>query len=161
MEDVVGEMLKERRLTLSVAESCTGGLIGNLLTNVPGSSIYFQGGIIVYSNQSKVNLLDVSLDALESNGAVSDQVVRLMAEGVKKKFDTDIGLAVTGIAGPDGGSKEKPVGTVHIGLAVENRTFSGKYRFLGTREQIKSNTAMMALDWVRRYLNEDSFLPGI
>ena len=161
MEDIVGKMLKEKKLTLSVAESCTGGLIGHHLTNVPGSSSYFQGGVIVYSNPSKVNLLDVAQEVLERYGAVSDQVVRMMAEGVKKMMDTDIGLAVTGIAGPDGGSDEKPVGTVHIGLAVENMTFSGKYRFRGTREQVKSDTAMTALDWVRKYLHEDSFLPGI
>ena len=154
-------MLKERDLKISVAESCTGGLIGNLLTNVAGSSDYFQGGVVVYSNQSKVDLLDVSHDTIEKYGAVSDQTAREMAQGVKKRLNTDIGLAVTGIAGPDGGTREKPVGTVYIGLAAGNETFSGKYRFWGTREQVKLNTAIMALDWVRRYLNGDSFLPGI
>ncbi len=161
MEGVVGELLREKGLTISVAESCTGGLIGNLLTNVSGSSHYFQGGIIVYSNQTKVDLLDVSSETIERYGAVSDQTVREMAEGVKKRMDTDIGLAVTGIAGPEGGSKEKPVGTVHIGMSTGNETFSRKYRFWVTREQIKLNTSMMALDWVRRYLHGDSFLPGI
>jgi nicotinamide-nucleotide amidase len=161
MEGVVGELLREKGLTISVAESCTGGLIGNLLTNVSGSSHYFQGGIIVYSNQTKVDLLNVSSETIERNGAVSDQTVREMAEGVKKRMDTDIGLAVTGIAGPEGGSKEKPVGTVHIGMSTGNETFSRKYRFWVTREQIKLNTSMMALDWVRRYLHGDSFLPGI
>jgi nicotinamide-nucleotide amidase len=161
MEGVVGELLREKGLTISVAESCTGGLIGNLLTNVSGSSHYFQGGIIVYSNQAKVDLLDVSSETIERHGAVSDPTVREMAEGVKKRMDTDIGLAVTGIAGPEGGSKEKPVGTVHIGMSTANETFSRKYRFWVTREQIKLNTSMMALDWVRRYLHGDSFLPGI
>jgi nicotinamide-nucleotide amidase len=161
MEGVVGELLREKGLTISVAESCTGGLIGNLLTNVSGSSHYFQGGIIVYSNQTKVDLLNVSSETIERDGAVSDQTVREMAEGVKKRMDTDIGLAVTGIAGPEGGSKEKPVGTVHIGMSTGNETFSRKYRFWVTREQIKLNTSMMALDWVRRYLHGDSFLPGI
>jgi nicotinamide-nucleotide amidase len=161
MEAVVGELLREKGLTISVAESCTGGLIGNLLTNVSGSSHYFKGGIVVYSNQTKVELLDVSSGTIERYGAVSDQTVREMAEGVKKRMDTDIGLAVTGIAGPDGGSKEKPVGTVHIGMSTGNETFSRKYRFWVTREQIKLNTSMMALDWVRRYLHGDSFLPGI
>jgi nicotinamide-nucleotide amidase len=158
MEDVLGEMLRQRGSTISVAESCTGGLIGNLLTNTPGSSTYFLGGVVVYSNQSKVDLLDVSPETLQKYGAVSDQTVREMAEGVKKRLNADIGLSVSGIAGPDGGTKEKPVGTVHIGLASDNETFSGKYRFWGNREQIKLNTSMMALDWVRRYLNEDSFL---
>jgi nicotinamide-nucleotide amidase len=160
IEDVLGEMLRERGQSISVAESCTGGLIGNLLTNSPGSSTYFLGGVVVYSNQAKVDLLDVSKETLEEYGAVSEQTVRQMAQGVRKRLHTDIGLSVSGIAGPDGGTKEKPVGTVHIGLAVEKEVFSGKYRFWGTREQIKSNTAMMALDWVRRYLNEDAFLPG-
>jgi nicotinamide-nucleotide amidase len=114
--------------------------------------------VVVYSNQAKADLLDVSQQTLEKFGAVSEQTVREMAEGVRNRLKTDMGLSVSGIAGPDGGTKEKPVGTVHIGLAVEKEIFSGKYRFWGTREQIKLNTAMMALDWVRRYLNEDSFL---
>ena len=160
MEDILGEMLREKDLTISVAESCTGGLIGNLLTNVPGSSNYFLGGVVVYNNKSKVDLLDVSPETLEKYGAVSDLTVREMAEGVKKRLDSDIGLSVSGIAGPDGGTREKPVGSVYVGLAADNGIFSGKYRFWGTREQIKLNTSMMALDWVRRYLNEDPFLPG-
>jgi len=161
MEDVVGRMLIEKKLTLSVAESCTGGFIGNLLTNVPGSSSYFQGGVMVYSNQAKVDLLGVSPKTIETLGAVSDLTAREMAVGVKAKMGTDLGLAVTGIAGPDGGSREKPVGTVHIGLAGEKGVFSHKYRFWGTRVQIKQNTAMMALDWIRRVLNGDPFLSGI
>jgi len=161
MESVVGEMLRNRDLTISVAESCTGGLIGNLLTNVPGSSSYFLGGVVVYSNPSKADLLDVSQESIQTYGAVSNQTVREMAEGIKKRIKTDIGLAVTGIAGPDGGSEQKPVGTVHIGLAVENETFSGRYRLWGTRKQVKLNTAMMALDWIRRYLDGNTFLPGL
>ena len=160
MEDVLGEMLRERGQTVSVAESCTGGLIGNLMTNTPGSSTYFLGGVVVYSNQAKVDLLGVSQATLAKYGAVSDQTVREMAAGVRKRLKADMGLSVSGIAGPDGGTKEKPVGTVFIGLAVEEEIFSGKYRFWGTREQIKLNSSMMALDWVRRYLNGDSFLSG-
>lgn len=161
MEGVVGEMLRDRKLTISIAESCTGGLIGDLLTNIAGSSNYFQGGVVVYSNKSKMDLLKVSYDTIEKYGAVSEQTVKEMAEGVKRRMNTDIGLAVTGIAGPDGGSREKPVGTVHIGLAAGNDIFSRKYRFWGTRKQVKLNTSMMTLDWVRRYLNEDSHFPGI
>ena len=160
MEAIVGDMLKEKRMTLSVAESCTGGLIGNRLTNVAGSSDYFQGGVVVYSNQSKVDLLGVPAEVIETRGAVSHPVVRQMAEGVRERFKTDLGIAVTGIAGPEGGSLEKPVGTVYIGLAAEGKTVSRKYRFWGTRKQVKLNTAVMALDWVRRYLHGDSFLPG-
>ena len=161
MEGVVGEMLREKGLTIAVAESCTGGLIGNLLTNVAGSSHYYMGGMVVYSNQAKVDLLKVSLATIEKYGAVSDQTVREMTEGVATLMRTDIGVAVTGIAGPEGGSKQKPVGTVHVGLFTGQKTFSRKYRFWGTRKQIKLNTAMMALDWVRRYLDGHAFLPGI
>ena len=161
MEEVVGHKLEEENITISVAESCTGGMIGHRLTNVPGISACFQGGIVVYSNQSKVELLGVRKETLEEYGAVSDETVREMALGVRKYLKTDLGLAVTGIAGPDGGTKEKPVGTVHIGLATEEKTYSGKYRFWGNREQVKSNTSTMALDWVRRWLSGDPFLPGI
>jgi nicotinamide-nucleotide amidase len=161
MEKVLGEMLRKRHLTISVAESCTGGLIGHLLTNVPGSSDYFLGGVITYSNESKINLLGVSSKTLETHGAVSNPTVQEMAKGVRERLDSDIGLSVSGIAGPEGGTAGKPVGTVHIGLAAEDKVLSGKYRFQGTREEIKLNTAMMALDCVRRYLHEDPFLSGI
>jgi nicotinamide-nucleotide amidase len=158
METVAGELLRRRQWTISVAESCTGGLVGNLLTNVPGSSSYFQGWVTAYSNQVKIALLDVSPQTISKHGAVSDQAVEEMADGVRKKLKTDIGIATSGIAGPDGGTEEKPVGTVHVGLATADKSFSGGYRFRGNREQNKLNAAMMALDWVRRYLNGDSFL---
>lgn len=161
MEAVVGELLRRKGLSISVAESCTGGLIGNLLTDVPGSSDYFLGGAVVYSNTAKVELLDVSPATIEAHGAVSDQTVREMSGGVRVKFGSAIGVGVTGIAGPEGGTSEKPVGTVHVGLATEKEMFSRKYRFWGTRKQVKLNTAMMALDWVRRYLNGNPFLPGV
>jgi PncC family amidohydrolase len=161
MEGVVGEMLLQKKLTLSVAESCTGGLVGNLLTNVSGSSGYFLGGVIAYGNEAKMGLLGVSKQTLDTHGAVSDPVAEEMAEGVRRGLKADLGLSVTGIAGPDGGSDEKPVGTVHIGLASGDETFSGKYRFWGKREQNKLNSAMMALDWVRRYLHGNPFLPGL
>jgi nicotinamide-nucleotide amidase len=161
MEEVVGPLLVKKNMTLSAAESCTGGLIGHRLTNVPGSSRYFLGGVVVYSNQSKVDLLRVDPDTLESEGAVSDITVQQMARGVRKKLKADLGLAVTGIAGPEGGSKKKPVGTVHIGLATKQKILSREYRFWGNREQVKLNTSMMALDWVRRYLNGDPFLSGV
>jgi nicotinamide-nucleotide amidase len=161
MEGVVGGMLLQKKLTLSVAESCTGGLIGNLLTNVPGSSAYFLGGVIVYGTEAKMDLLRVSKETLDTHGAVSDPVAREMAAGVRRELKTDLGLSVTGIAGPDGGTEEKPVGTVHIGLAFRDETFSGKYRFWGNREQNKLNSAVMALDWVRRVLYGNPFLPGL
>lgn len=161
IEDVVGSMLKEKGMKIAVAESCTGGLIGHRLTNVAGSSGYFAGGVIVYGNRAKVDFARVSQDTLDKFGAVSDNTVREMADGVRKNFRADLGLAVTGIAGPEGGTTDKPVGTVHIGLAADSDIFSVKYRFWGNREQIKLNTSMMALDWIRRYLNGDTFLPGV
>ena len=160
MEEVVGHLLLEKNLSISVAESCTGGLIGHRLTSVPGSSSYFHGGVVVYSNQSKVDLLSVDPKTLETCGAVSERTVEEMARGVKDRIRTDLGLAVTGIAGPDGGTRQKPVGTVHVGLAAGKKIFSKEYRFWGNREQVKLNSSMMALDWVRRYLNGDPFLPG-
>ena len=161
MEEVVGHLLLEKNLSISVAESCTGGLIGHRLTSVPGSSSYFHGGVVVYSNQSKVDLLRVDARTLETHGAVSERTVEEMARGVKDRIKTDLGLAVTGIAGPDGGTRQKPVGTVHVGLAARGKTFSREYRFWGNRVQVKLNSSMMALDWVRRYLNGNPFLPGI
>lgn len=161
MENVVGVMLKDRGMTLSVAESCTGGLIGHRITSIPGSSAYFDRGATVYSNRSKVEMLGVKQGTLTAYGAVSDPTVREMAEGIKETAQTDIGLAVTGIAGPEGGTDDKPVGTVYIGLAAAETTFSARYRFLGERNKVKLNTSEMALDWVRRYLDGHPFIPGI
>jgi nicotinamide-nucleotide amidase len=161
MADVVGRILTAKNLTVSVAESCTGGLIGHLLTTVSGSSRYFLGGIVSYSNQAKMDLLGVQADTLEKNGAVSNRTVREMAEGIRKRLHSDMGVAVSGIAGPEGGSRQKPVGTVHFGLATERETVSKRYRFWGNREHIKLNSAIMALDWLRRHANGDPLLPGI
>jgi len=161
MEEVVGQKLLKEEKTLSVAESCTGGLIGSRLTDVAGSSQYFQGGVVSYSNRAKVDLLGVSAKTIQTHGAVSADTAREMAVGVRSAMHANLGLAVTGIAGPDGGSRDKPVGTVHIALSSEKGTFTEKYRFWGKRKQIKLNSAMMALDWVRRYLNGDPFIPGI
>jgi nicotinamide-nucleotide amidase len=161
MEAIVGDLLKERKMTISVAESCTGGLIGHRLTSIPGSSLYFERGIIVYSNRSKVEMLGVNKQTIDSYGAVSDQTVREMAEGIKKTAKTDMGLAVTGIAGPSGGAEDKPVGTVFIGLSVDGKILSDQYCFSGERDKVKLTTSEMALDWVRRYLNGHPFIPGI
>lgn len=161
MEEIVGRLLTDRGVTLAAAESCTGGLIGHRITSVPGSSRYFAGGVVAYGNQAKVDLLGVSAETLAGEGAVSDRTAREMAEGVRKRMGTDIGLAVTGIAGPDGATRDKPVGTVYIALASPGYGVSRRYRFWGTREQVKLNTSMMAMDWIRRYLNGDPFLPGV
>ena len=161
MEAVVGELLKGRKQTLSVAESCTGGLIGHRLTSVPGSSLYFERGVIVYSNRSKIEMLGVRQNTIDTYGAVSYQTAREMAEGVRSISKTDMGLAVTGIAGPSGGERNKPVGTVFIGLSVGEEIFSSQYLFSGTRERVKTNTSEMALDWIRRYVYGYPFIPGI
>lgn len=161
MESVVGELLKNHNMTLTVAESCTGGLISNLITDVPGSSHYFLGGVVVYSNKSKEKLLGVRPKTLKLYGAVSEQTASEMAKGVLKLMKSHIGVSVTGIAGPEGGTKEKPVGTVYISLATSTELFTRKYSFWGTRRQIKKNTSMMALDWVRRYIHGYPFLSGI
>jgi nicotinamide-nucleotide amidase len=161
MENTLGKLLIQKSLTISVAESCTGGLIGHMITSIPGSSAYFMGGIISYSNQAKCDLLSVSPDTLKQYGAVSGETAREMAKGVKERFNTNIGLSVTGIAGPDGGSKEKPVGTVYMGFMFDSKPISIRYLFTGTREQIKQQTAETALENIRRYLNGDTFIPGI
>jgi nicotinamide-nucleotide amidase len=161
IERLIGKILTDRGFTISVAESCTGGLIGSMITDVPGSSRYFLGGIIAYSNQSKMEILNVSSRTITEHGAVSNQTVREMAGGIKRLFNSHLGLAVTGIAGPEGGSREKPVGTIFIGLAAEERIFTAGYRLHGTRGEIKQETARTALDYLRRYLNGDTFLPGI
>ena len=161
MAETVGRLLKQRKWTLSVAESCTGGLVGHKLTAVPGSSSYFFGGITAYSNRIKIDVLGVSPITLKKRGAVSDDTVREMAENVRHKMKTDLGVAVSGIAGPEGGSREKPVGTVHLGLATAEETLTKRYHFVGNRRQIKRASAMMALDWVRRYCNGDPLLPRI
>lgn len=161
MADVVGKILSARKSTVSVAESCTGGLIGHLLTAIPGSSRYFLGGIVSYSNEAKMELLGVRAKTLEESGAVSNETVQEMAEGVRNRFHSDLGIAVSGIAGPEGGTKEKPVGTVHVALASTEKTVSQRYRFWGNRQAVKLNSAIMGLDWIRRYANGDPFLPGI
>lgn len=157
MEEVVGELLRRADLTLAVAESCTGGLIGHRITDVPGSSAYFLLGIVAYSNDAKRQLLSVSADTLEEFGAVSTQAAEAMAEGVRRRAGADLGLATTGIAGPGGGTPEKPVGTVCIALAWEGGAWSHRYT-LGprSREWVKGMTAQLALDRVRRHLLETS-----
>ncbi|MBV9772995.1 MAG: nicotinamide-nucleotide amidohydrolase family protein [Gemmatimonadetes bacterium] len=153
MEETVGKLLRERGLTLAVAESCTGGLIGHRITEVPGSSAYFLLGVVTYSNQAKQQLLGVRIETLEEHGAVSTQTAEEMAAGVRRISGADLGLATTGIAGPGGGTPDKPVGTVCVGLAWEGGAWSQRYN-LGerSRDWIKGMTAQTALDRVRRWL---------
>jgi nicotinamide-nucleotide amidase len=154
LEQVVGRLLLDRKLTLAVAESCTGGLVGHRITNVPGSSAYFERGVMVYSNRAKQELLGVPESVLSAHGAVSGQCAEAMARGMAGAAGTACALAITGIAGPDGGTPSKPVGTVFIGLTVLGDTQSRKYRFLGDRESVKWQSSQMALDMLRRSLIE-------
>lgn len=152
LEEVVGALLKQRTLTLSVAESCTGGLIGARITNIAGSSEYFDRAAVVYSYQAKTEMLGIPRDLIERHGAVSSEVAVAMAQGIRQNARTDLGLAVTGIAGPGGGTETKPVGLVYIALAFAQGIKTSEHRFLGDREQVRFRTSQMALDMVRRHL---------
>ena len=146
-EERILELCVQRGWKLAVAESCTGGLIGARLTSVPGSSSYFLGGVIAYSNELKMGLLGVPMGLLESEGAVSGLVVEAMAMGVVGTAMADCSIAVTGVAGPDGGTPEKPVGTVWVGVALPSGTTSRMYRFDGDREAVRQQTADTALEF--------------
>jgi nicotinamide-nucleotide amidase len=152
LEIVVGRLLLARGLMLSVAESCTGGLVGHRLTNIAGSSAYFERGVVVYSNRAKQELLGVPDEVLRTHGAVSAACAEAMARGICERSGSPCGLAITGIAGPDGGSAAKPVGTVFIGVAVAGDVASRRFRFGGDRSSVKRQSAQMALDMLRRRL---------
>lgn len=151
MEEVVGQLFTKRGLKLAVAESCTGGLIGHRLTNVPGSSRYLKADFVTYSNDMKSSVLDVSADTLEKHGAVSEDCVREMAAGARKRAGVDVAIATSGIAGPEGGTPDKPVGTVCVALNSDNLRVSRRYQMRGTRDWVKLLTSQVALDWLRRY----------
>jgi nicotinamide-nucleotide amidase len=157
LEEVVGRLLKDKNKTLAVAESCSGGLLSHRLTNVPGSSDYFLEAVVAYSNAAKVNLLGVRNSLIRANGAVSVPVALAMARGIRRRARSDFGLSITGIAGPAGGSAEKPVGLVYIGLAWAGGGEVVKNLFLGNRELVKNQSAQKALDVLRRYLLQNDF----
>lgn len=150
MEEVVGELLKSRGETVAVAESCTGGLIGMRLTEVPGSSAYFLQGVIAYSNEAKVKLLGVDENLIKAHGAVSAEVAEAMARGILIKSGSDYAISVTGIAGPGGGTPEKPVGLVFIGYADREQAKSLKVNLPGDRYLIRWRASQMAMDYLRR-----------
>jgi len=158
LEAVVGRILRERKSTLAVAESCTGGYLGHRLTNVPGSSDYFLGGILAYGNRAKIELLGVPEAVIERFGAVSPQAAKSMAEGVRKRMSSDLGLAITGIAGPSGGTPQKPVGLVFVALASEDGVEVFRNLFWGTRDIIKLQSSQKALDLLRRHFPEEKAL---
>ena len=152
LEAVVGELLKAHKMTLSVAESLTGGLVQDKITNVPGSSEYFMGGMVTYSNEAKIKFLDVREESLEKYGAVSDVVAREMAQGVRKAFGTDIAVSTTGIAGPTGATPTKPVGLVYTGVAMADNVWAKKHLFGADRLINKQRSAQAALDMIRRVI---------
>jgi len=152
LESVVGRLLIERALTVSVAESCTGGLVGHRLTNIPGSSRYFERGVMVYSNRAKEEMLGVPASLLAAHGAVSAPVAEAMVAGIRRISGSPCGIAVTGIAGPDGGTPIKPVGTVFIAAAWPSGLRVRHFRFAGGRDAVKSQSAQAALDMLRRGL---------
>jgi PncC family amidohydrolase len=156
LEIQVGQLLRERGLKLVLAESCTGGLLGSRITDVPGSSEYFLAGIVAYAYEAKVELLDVSWDTLNTKGAVSRETVLEMAKGIRNAMKADIAVSVSGIAGPGGGTPEKPVGTTWIGLIAEDGERAVMFRFTGNREQNKVAAADAALELLLDYLQGKS-----
>lgn len=145
----VGQQLQHHKRTVATAESCTGGLIGHLLTEIAGSSAYYVGGIVAYSNAVKQSQLDVPQTIIESMGAVSEETARAMAEGVRTRLDADLGVATTGIAGPGGGTPTKPVGLVYIAVASAGGTQCQRHIFGGDRHSVKQQTAAAALQLLR------------
>lgn len=150
MAGVVGKLLRERHQTLAVAESCTGGLVASKITDAPGASDYFLTGVVAYANETKMRLLHVPAEIIEQHGAVSEECARAMAEGVRADSKADYGIATTGIAGPGGGTEEKPVGLVFIAIADANGTFVLRQYWPGNREQFKQRVSQMALGLLRK-----------
>jgi PncC family amidohydrolase len=153
LEDI-GDLLRGRGWTISAAESCTGGLISGLLTSVPGSSDYFSGGIVAYSNEIKMNLLSVSPETLEKFGAVSEETAREMAAGVKKVLKTDVGVSVSGIAGPGGGTAQKPVGTIAMGVDIPRKIITNIEHIKGERNEIRELAGLLILRKLKDLLEE-------
>lgn len=152
MEDEVGKILLEKQLTVACAESCTGGLLTSRLTDVAGSSAYVKGSIVSYSNEIKNSVLNVDADTLKNFGAVSEQTARQMSSNVRELFKTDVGVGVTGIAGPGGGSLEKPVGTVYISVSNSEMTIVKKFQFSGSRHEIKNQSCNSAMEMLKDFL---------
>jgi len=144
----IGNIFNKKNWTLAVTESCTGGLLSDIITDLPGSSKFFLGGVIAYSNQVKLDLLKVSSEMLRTNGAVSPEVALLMSLGIRNLLNSSVGVAITGIAGPDGGSEEKPVGLVYIAVTTPYVEVEERFDFSGTRREIKIQAAKTALELI-------------
>jgi len=149
LEVVVGDLLREHKFTISVAESCTGGLLASRLTDVPGSSDYVERGVVCYSNRAKIELVGVPEPMIHEHGAVSEPVAQAMAEGIRSRAGTNIGIGITGIAGPDGGTPQKPVGTVAVAVVADDETRVRTFQFIGGRDMVKFQAAQSALNMTR------------
>jgi PncC family amidohydrolase len=152
LEKKIGIILQEQSFTLGLAESCTGGLLASRITDVPGSSAYFMAGLVTYSNRAKTKFLSVPDKIIVQHGAVSNVVAERMAKGARAAAEVDIGLSITGIAGPAGGSPEKPVGTVFVALATAKKTFVRKFLFSGNRREVRKRSSEEALTMLLDYL---------
>jgi PncC family amidohydrolase len=153
-EETIGELLVEQGLTLATAESCTGGLVSHRITNISGSSAYFLGGFVTYSNEAKETLLGVHHETLQAHGAVSEQTAREMAQGARRQMGADLAVSVTGIAGPTGGTPEKPVGLVYIALSAPDTGVCQRYLWQGDRIANKEQSAEAALQLIVAYLQD-------
>ncbi len=152
LAQTVGRLLRDRHLTIATAESCTGGLLGDAITNVPGSSDYFLGGVVAYAYEAKTELLGISQAFLLTHGAVSEETARAMAAGIRERLQADLGLGVTGILGPGGGMPEKPVGLVYIALSTRDKQIVKRFVWSGDRLENKRSSANAALELLREYL---------
>jgi len=155
LEEQLGEELRKRKLTIAIAESCTGGLLGSRITDVAGSSEYFLGGVIAYQNEVKEALLQVPHEVISAHGAVSPQTAEAMARGCRDLFKSDIAVSITGIAGPGGGSAEKPVGLVYIGLISSHGVISRRFQWDGSRTQNKESSVRAAIELILSSIDED------
>jgi len=155
LEVALGKLLKSKNKTVSAAESCTGGFVSHLFTKVPGSSAYFMGGVVSYDNSVKINVLGVKPEIIETHGAVSEETVTQMAEGARALMKTDYAIATSGVAGPDGGTTEKPVGTLWIACAMEGRTIARKIQMSNQRETNINYGSVVAMNLLRKMLNGD------
>lgn len=153
LEEKIGKMLRDNHLTLAAAESCTGGLVGHRVTNVAGSSDYYVGSVTAYANETKMRILGVRPETLEAHGAVSSETVIEMSEGICRALNASLGIAISGIAGPGGGTSEKPVGTVWFGVAGPQGTHTRRFQFTGDRIAVKDQAAETALQLGIDYLN--------
>jgi PncC family amidohydrolase len=154
IEEEIGTLLTALGLTLTTAESCTGGLLGHLITNVPGSSAYYLGGFVAYADEAKETLLDVSHETLVAHGTVSEDTAREMARGARQRMGADVAISLTGIAGPTGGTPEKPVGLVYIALSAPDAEFCQRHVWSGDRWTNKEQSAQAALRLILAYLRE-------